>query len=410
MRKRGPLAILFVYVIVELLGYSLILPLLPYYAKTFGGSPILIGLLGASNAVAQIIGAPLIGRCSDRFGRRPLLILGLLASMVGFILLGLARSLALIFVSRVIDGLLGGNIALAQAYITDVTDEKSRAKGLGIIGAAFGIGFIIGPATGGLLSQWGYAVPAFAAACLSLLNLIWVLVALPESLTPERRAALAMQPRPPITARALFEALRRPRVGPLLHTRLFYALAFGLFQSNFALFVLYRLGLQSQATGYILAYVGLLAVLVQGLAIGRLTARFAEKQLIFAAVVVMAIALLAWGFTPNVPLLLVVLAPLALAGGTLNTVLNSLLTKSVSPDEIGGTLGLSAALQSLASVVAPAAGGFLIQEIGPWSLGVASALIMAWLTSFVWRHLIVSHDASTGNQRKLAPEAAQAQP
>jgi MFS family permease len=218
-----------------------------------------------------------------------------------------------------------------------------------------------------------------------------------------------MRPRPPITARALFEALRRPRVGPLLHTRLFYALAFGLFQSNFALFVLYRLGLQSQSTGYILAYVGLLAVLVQGLAIGRLTVRFAEKQLVFAGVVIMTVALLAWGFTPKVSLLLVVLAPLALAGGTLNTVLNSLLTKSVSPEEIGGTLGLSAALQSLAGVIAPAAGGFLIQEIGPWSLGVASALIMAWLTSFVWRHLVRSHEASTGGKHEFAPGAVNAQ-
>jgi DHA1 family tetracycline resistance protein-like MFS transporter len=410
MKKTGPLPILFVYVVVELLGYSLILPLLPYYAKTFGGAPLLIGLLGASNAVAQIIGAPFIGRLSDRYGRRPLLILGLAASLVGFVMLGLARSLALIFLSRIVDGLLGGNIALAQAYITDVTDEKSRAKGLGMIGAAFGIGFIIGPALGGWLSQWGYAVPAFLAAGLCLVNLIWVLAALPESLTAERRAALAMQPRPPVTAGALFAALRRPKVGPLLHTRLFYSLAFGLFQSSFALWALYRLGLQPQSTGYILAYVGLLAVLTQGLAIGRLTARFSEKQLALGGVVVMTVALLAWGFVPNVPLLLVVLAPLALAGGTLNVVLSSLLTKSVSPDEVGGTLGLAAATQSLTGVIAPTAGGLLIQEVGPWSLGVVGALIMAWLISFVWRHLVRGHDASAGEEGRAILEPAPAQP
>ena len=410
MKKRSPLPILFVYVVVELLGYSLILPLLPYYAKTFGGTPLLIGLLGTSNAVAQIIGAPFIGRLSDRFGRRPLLILGISASLVAFVMLGLARSLTVILISRVVDGLLGGNIALAQAYITDVTDEESRAKGLGIIGAAFGIGFIIGPATGGLLSQWGYAVPAFVAAGLCVLNLIWVLVSLPESLTTERRSALAVGPRHPITARALFEALRRPKVGPLLRTRLLYSLAFGLFQANFALFALYRLGLQSQSTGYILAYVGLLAVVVQGLAIGRLTVRFAEKQLVLAGVGVMAVALLAWGLVPNVPLLLVVLAPLALAGGTLNTVLNSLLTKSVAPDEVGGTLGLAAALQSLSGVVAPVAGGLLIQEIGPWSLGVVGALIMAWLFSFVWRHLVISHDALAGGQPSSAQGSTRLQP
>lgn len=386
--KKSPLPILFVYVIVDLLGFSLILPLLPYYAQTFAATPVVIGLLGASNAVAQILGAPLIGRLSDRYGRRPLLILGISASLVGFLLLGAARSLTLIFLSRIVDGFLGGNIALAQAYITDVTDEKRRAKGLGMIGAAFGIGFIIGPALGGLLSQWGYAVPAFAAAGLAAINLLWVLVALPESLTPERRAQLAMQTRPPITARAMVQALSRPCVGPLLHTRLFYSLAFGIFQANFSLFALYRLGLQAQATSYILAYVGLLSVLVQGFAIGRLTARFSERRLIFYGTMILAVTLLAWGFVPNVTLLLVVLAPLALAAGTLNTVLNSVLTKSVRPDETGGTLGLSAALQSLTGVIAPSLGGLLLQKVAPWSLGVLSALIMVWLITFVARRVL----------------------
>jgi len=396
MKQRSSLAILFVYVIVELLGYSLILPLLPYYATAFGAQPALVGLLGTANALAQIIGAPLIGRFSDRYGRRPLLILGTAASLAAFVMLGLARSLPLLFLSRIFDGFLGGNISLAQAYITDITDEKSRAKGLGIIGAAFGIGFIIGPAMGGLLSRWGYDVPAFAAAGLSAINLLWILLSLPESLTAERRAILAMHPRPPITARALLEALRRPRVGPLLHTRLFYSLAFGIFQANFALFALYRLGLESQSTGYILAYVGLLAVLVQGVAIGRLTARFAERQLIFMGVIVMTLALFAWGFVPNVPLLLLVLAPLALAGGTLNTVLNSLLTKAVAADEVGGTLGLSAALQSLAGVIAPALGGLLLQRLGAWALGVSSSLIMASLIAFTWWHLLVEKPTQAG--------------
>lgn len=387
MKKTKPLPILFVYVVIELLGYSLILPLLPYYAQSFGATPLVIGFLGTSNALAQVLGAPLIGRLSDRYGRRPLLILAISASFVGFVMLGLGRSLTILFASRIIDGLLGGNIALAQAYITDVTDEKSRAKGLGIIGAAFGIGFIIGPAMGGLMSQWGYSVPALAAAGLCAINLVWVITSLPESLTPEKRAALAIRPHPPITARAMVEALARPRVGPLLHTRLFYALAFGLFQSNFALVALYRLGLQARSTGYVLAYVGLLAVLVQGLAIGRLTSAFKESQLILWASGVMAFSLLAWGLTPNVPMLLMILAPLALAGGTLNTVLNSALTKAVTAEEVGGTLGLSSAMQSLAGVVAPALGGLLLDEVGAWSLGVVGALLMAWLTSFVWRYI-----------------------
>jgi DHA1 family tetracycline resistance protein-like MFS transporter len=382
------MAAIFVYVVVELLGMSLILPLLPYYARTFAASPILIGLIGTSNALAQIVSAPLIGRLSDRYGRRPLLILGIGASLAGFLMLALARSLPMVFASRILDGFLGGNIALAQSYITDVTDEKSRAKGLGMIGAAFGIGFIIGPAAGGLLSGWGYAVPSFAAAALCLVNLVWVLVAVPESLTPERRAELAIAARPPVTARALLAALRRPLVGPLLQTRLFYALAFGLFQATFALYAASRLGLDARTTGYVLAYVGLLAVLVQGVAIGPLAKRHAEGRLIVASIGLMAVSFVAWGFVPSVGLLLVVLAPLSLAAGVLNTVLSSALTKAVPRDEVGGTLGLATALQSAAGIVAPAIGGLLLQEIGAWALGVASGAIMAWLAIYAWRRVL----------------------
>lgn len=382
--KRGPLSVIFVYVIVELLGFSLVLPLLPYYATAFQATPLVVGLLGTSNALAQFFGAPLLGRLSDRFGRRPLIIVAVTASLAGFLMLGFARSLAMIFASRVVDGFLGGNIAMAQAYITDLTDEKNRARGLGIIGAAFGIGFVVGPALGGLLSRWGYEVPAFAAAGLSALNLIWILAALPESLTAERRRSMAMNPRPPVNAGAMFAALRRPCVGPLLTTSLFYALSFGVFTSSFSLVALTRLGLTAQSTGYVLAYVGALSVLIQGLAVGRLARRFAEKMLILAGALIMAVMLLAWGFTGSVPLLLVVLAPLSLAAGVLNTVLPSALTKAVSPDEIGGTLGLSTGMQSLSNVVAPALGGLLLGKLGAWSLGVVGALIMAAMGLFIW--------------------------
>lgn len=380
--KRGSLPILFVYVVVELLGMSLILPLLPYYAQSLSASALLVGMLGASNALAQVLGAPIVGRLSDRFGRRPLILVGALATSVGFAMLGFARSLPMLFASRVLDGLLGGNVALAQSYITDVTDEKARAKSLGIIGAAFGIGFIIGPAAGGFLSRWGVAVPAFAAAGLALANFVWVLVALPESLTSERRAALAVSPRPPVTAAALVAALRRPVVGPLLTTRLLYALAFGIFQSSFALWASRRLGLAASQTAFVLTYVGALSVLVQGLAIGPLTRRFTERTLIVAGIPILGASLLAWAFVPSVALLLAVLAPMALCAGVLNVALTSMLTKAVVRDDVGGTLGLATALQSLTGIAAPAIGGLLLQAVGPWSLGVLAAAILAGLAVF----------------------------
>lgn len=390
--RNNRLAIIFVIVFVDLLGFSLILPLLPYYAQTFGADAFVTGLLVASYAVAQLIGAPLLGRLSDRVGRRPVLLISIFGTFVGFLLLGFAGALWVLFVSRVVDGLTGGNLSVAQAYISDVTDQKNRSKALGLIGAAFGLGFIIGPAVGGALSVYGYAVPAFAAAALSAMNLIAVFFWLPESLTDERRAAMVAQKKPAFTFAALWNALNRPRVGPLLHTRFFFGLAFATFQTIFSLYAMDRFGLTAQATGYVLAYVGVLSVVVQGLAIGKLAARFTETQLIFASTIIMAISLLAWAFAPSLTLLLIIMAPLAFAGGTLNTVLGSALTKAVYPEEIGGTLGLSASVESLTRVIAPSAGGLLLEAFGTWAPGVFSALIMGWVITFVWRRIVVNPD------------------
>jgi DHA1 family tetracycline resistance protein-like MFS transporter len=378
---------------------------------------VVVGLLVASYAAAQLIGAPILGRLSDRHGRRPILLLSIAGTFLGFVLLGLAAplgrllagllpmglagesavavmTLAVLFASRILDGLTGGNISVAQAYITDVTDEKNRARGLGMIGAAFGLGFIIGPAVGGLLSAGErYAIPAFAAAGLSFLNWLAILFWLPESLTDDRRAELARKSaRAALSVRDMLHALRRPRFGPLVHTRFWHGLAFATFTGVFALYAQYRLGLNSTQTGYILAYVGLLAVLVQGVLIGRLTARYPENWLAFVAVVVLAVSLLGWALSPSVLTLLIVLAPLAMANGVLNTVINSAITKSVRPEEIGGALGLSASVESLTRVIGPAMGGLAIATLGAWAPGVIGAVIMGWLATFVWRRLIAHPD------------------
>ena len=396
---------IFLVVFVDLLGFGLILPLLPYYAEAFGATPFLTGLLVSSYAAAQLIGAPVLGRLSDRYGRKPMLIVSLFGSFVGFLMLAAAEplgnlfagflpfqaggiTLGVIFISRILDGATGGNISIAQAYISDITDEKNRAMGLGLIGAAFGLGFIFGPATGGALSRWGYAFPAAAAAGLSLFNLLMVSLRLPESLTPEKRALLVRQPQGGVTLLALWRALNRPQVGPLLHTRFFFGLAFSIFQTVFALYVLARFHLTSEQTGFILAYVGVLSVLVQGVAVGRLTRRFEERTLIFAAVVLMGFSLLGWALAPSVAILLVVLAPTAVAGGVLNTVINSALTKAVRPVEIGGTLGLSSALESLTRVIAPTLGAALLQAWGTAAPGLFAALLCLPLAFFLRRRIV----------------------
>ncbi len=431
MDKRRLITV-FIIVFVDLLGFGLILPLLPYYADAYGASPFVVGLLAASYAAAQLIGAPVLGRLSDRHGRRPILLVSIAGTVAGFLLLGLAEPLgralaggssvattnaiilAILFSSRIIDGVTGGNISVAQAYITDITEEENRARGLGLIGAAFGLGFIIGPALGGALSAGGrYATPAFVAAGIATLNWFAVLFWLPESLTDEIKAELAKQPaKALLSVRELVNALQRPRFGPLLNIRFFYGLAFATFTGVFALYAQYQLRLDSTGTGYILAYVGLLSVLVQGVAIGRLTKRFPENRLIFGAVIVLAFSLLGWAFAPNLLWLLLVLAPLSFAAGVLNTVINSSITKSVYPEEVGGALGVSSSVESLTRVIGPAAGGLLLGALGAWAPGVVGAVIMAWVVIYVWRRLIVNPDPPLPGRGETAatPEPVQAHP
>lgn len=404
--KNSRLLTIFLVVFVDLLGFSLILPLLPYYAESFGASQVITGLLVASYAAAQLVGAPLLGSQSDRFGRRPVLLLSIAGTITGFMLLGFAPALgrflapilgfesanplivAILFLSRILAGLTGGNITIAQAYIADVTDEQNRSKGLGLIGAAFGLGFIIGPAAGGILSQWGYSVPAFTAAGIASLNFIAIFFLLPESLTAERREEISQRKQLPFTIKALVEVLSRPKVGPLLHVRFFYGLGFAMFQGIFSLYT-QTIGLNAQTTGYILAYVGLISVIVQGVMIGKLTKRFQENWLIITSLWVMALALLAWGFTTQLWVLLVVILPVGLAGGVLNTVLQSAISKSVHRDEIGGILGIAGSLEAFTRVIAPSTGGLLLQSLGIWAPGVFSAVALGWAVTFAYRRIIL---------------------
>lgn len=392
-------------VFIDLLGFSLILPLLPYYANTFNASQTTTGLLIASYALMQLIGAPILGRLSDRFGRRPVLLLSIFGTFLGFLLLGFANSLWMLFASRILDGLTGGNLSVAQAYISDVTDEKSRSRGLGMIGAAFGLGFIIGPVTGGLLSQWGYAVPAFTAAVISFINLILIYAWLPESLTDEKRSQMTDK-RPAVTLKALWVAFQRPFTGSILITRFFFGLAFAIFQTIFSLYALAKFNLTARDTGFVLTYVGVLSVIVQGFLVGRLTTRFREDLLITFSAILMGVSLLGWALAPSLIWLYVIMTPTALSGGLLNTLLSSTLTKAVAPQEIGGILGLSAAVESSTRIIAPLLGGLLLQQIGTWAPGMFGAVLMTGISMYIFRKIFNHPIVLTLNQNKTFPAPA----
>jgi len=401
MNNKRLFAIILV-VFIDLLGFSLILPLLPYYAETFQASQTVTGILIASYALMQLIGAPILGRLSDRFGRRPVLLVSVFGTFLGFLLLGFANALWMLFASRILDGLTGGNLSVAQAYISDVTDEKSRSKGLGMVGAAFGLGFIIGPVTGGLLSQWGYAVPAFAAAAVSLINLILIYAWLPESLTEDKRSQMT-EKRPAVTLNALLVAFQRPFTGSILITRFFFGLAFAIFQTIFSLYALQKFNLSARDTGFVLTYVGVLSVIVQGFLVGRLTSQFREDVLISASVVLMGFSLLGWALAPSLLWIYIIMTPTALSGGLLNTLLSSTLTKAVAPQEIGGILGLSASVESATRIIAPLLGGVLLQQIGAWAPGIFGAAVMVGVSVYVFLTIYNHPIVATLNQTQPAP-------
>ena len=388
--KNKRLIIIFGVVLVDMLSFSIVLPLLPYLAKSIGATATQIGLLTAVYPLAQVFAAPLLGRLSDAVGRKPVLIVSILGTAAGFVVLALSRFLPILFFSRFVDGITGGNISVAQAYIADVTDPEDRGKALGLIGAAFGLGFILGPVTGGLLSGISYALPAWVGAALALANAAAVALLLPESLTAEDKVRLAgRERRHAFDPRALLDALGHKRVGPLLWIRLATGLAFSIFETSFALWALSALGLTSGANGLVLGYVGVLSVIVQAFVIGRLTARFSDDHLILFSLGLAGVALLLWGFVPNVPLLLLLMPALSVGLAVTNTITTSALSKAVHHDEVGGILGLQTSIQSFTRIPAPILAGYLIERVSVWSPGLIGGLLTLAMVPVAWATLCV---------------------
>lgn len=364
----GPRLVLFLTVFIHLLGFGLLLPILPYYAKTYGAGGLVVGLLSASFSFFQFLFAPVWGRLSDRVGRRPILLGSLIVTSASYLVFGFAHSLWLLFASRILAGIAGAVLPTAQTYIADTTSPEERTKGMGMIGAALGLGFTFGPAIGGALSHWGYSVPAFASAGFALLAAVLAFFLLPESLSPESRTEAAARRRArPGLAVAFSDAFAHPSVRPVLLLYFVGTLCFAGLEATFALFGHDRYGLKAMNIGYLLGYMGILAVLMQGGLVGRLARRFGEPTLVRSGFLLLGAGMLAAGVAPPFSWLLVALAAVALGNGLASPSLAGLVSIATVAAEQGSVLGVYQALGSLARTVGPFLGGLAFDTLGPTS-------------------------------------------
>ena len=380
--ERRALLPIFLIVLVDILGMTIILPLLPFYSQEFGASEFEIGLLVAAYAACQLVSGPLLGQLADRFGRRPLLLVSQVGTFIGFFVLGRATSLWMVFVSRAIDGATAGNLSLAQAYVSDVTAKENRAKAFGIIGIAFGIGFLIGPAISGYLSQYGHRYPIYAAQGLSGLSILATAVLLPR-VRPQasdgqdgpggRRLALLSWGR-------YAEYFRRPELATLLYQFFAFAFAFAAFISGFALFAERRLSWNgvpfgAKHVGYVFAFSGFLGIILQGGLIGRLVKRFGEVKLTRAGFASFSVSYALLAYVHRVPELLASATLSSFGQGALRPALTAQITHNSHRDEQGLVLGITQSLMAVAQIIAPILTGFLIghQLIGAWAWMAATA-------------------------------------
>lgn len=377
---KHALAVIFITVFLDLLGIGLLVPVAPFVVRQFRDDALTVGLLALAFSLFQFLASPILGVLSDRYGRRPVLLISIFGTGIGYVMFGWAASLWLLFVSRVIDGITGGNISTAQAYIADITPPEDRAKNFGLIGAAFGLGFIVGPAIGGLLSKISLSAPAYAAAGLSFVTTVYAYFALPESLPPEKRITRNLTHRDLNPLRQVTIWYWRPALTLLFSAAFLMNFAMAGLQTNFAVYSNDRFALGPGANAAIFAAIGAVSAFTQGVLMRRLASRIEPFRLVFTGFLTCAAGFAGIAAAPQAWALYPACMAIAFGLGLANPSLVGLLSKRVSSDEQGVVLGVMQSLASIARAIGPVWAGAIYDFAGmasPYWAG-AICLLAAW--------------------------------
>lgn len=380
------LYVIFLIIFTEVLGFSIVLPLIPFMGLSFGLTPIQIGLIASVFSVCQLFASPITGKLSDRFGRKPLFLLSQLSTLAGFLLLGFATTAILLIASRLIDGLLGSNMTVSQAYISDITEPQHRTRVYGYSSGVFGAGLIFGPVIGGVLSRINYSVPMFFAAGITLISIVLVVLFLSETITEKPdKLSLGFNDIVPINDAVRFAKSHQVRNS--LFMFFIYNVGFQLFISNFSLLAETQLHVTADQVGFYMAWIGILRVVIQTFLIARILRALCESRILRTGIVAMIISMVGLALSADYLFVFVPLIFLAYGTGVSRPILTSKLTNSVTKKETATVLGVNNSLTSLAQILTPIAGGFIIQYLPSQTLPILSALFFSSLLLFLRNHV-----------------------
>jgi DHA1 family tetracycline resistance protein-like MFS transporter len=409
----SPLVVVVLIVLVDLMGFTIVMPLLPRFAEQYGFSPTQIGLLMAAYPLCQLVSGPILGRLSDRYGRRPVLAVSQAGTALSFLVLGLSRDYTIMLLARMLDGASGGNFLVAQAYVADVTRPEHRARGLGLIGAAFGVGFVLGPLLGGSLLElpvpaaWQLRVPFLVAAAFSTIAWVLVLTSLPESRDPASRQHARV-----LSWRGVADVVSRPDVGLLVAVGAFSTLAFASLEGTFSLYLEARLGWGPTKAAYGFAFLGLVSAIVQGGLIRRLVPRFGEPRLILSGLLALGTGLAGLALVRAWPGLLGAILLVGVGSGLATPSIQGLLSRITPAAEQGAVFGTLASAQTLARTINYYAANRLLGDAGPsapfWEGAALAAVALALAAAAILGRIGVAARPTTDDAAPAEPSDATA--